>query len=280
MPLKLLYITNHAKMAKIAEVSGVDYVMVDLEILGKVERQCNRNSVISRHTLEDVKRIRSALTRAKLLVRVNPIYERSREEIDQVIAAGADIVMLPYFKTPQEVEAFLGYVDCRAATCLLWETVEAVDNIEEILALKGIGMIHIGLNDLHISRGMKFMFELLSDGSVEVLCRRFRAAGIPYGFGGIARIGLGDLPAEYIIGEHVRLGSGMVILSRSFFSLRAGDAMATCMEEFQEGVESIRAYEKILETKDSAFFEENRKNIQNIVAAIVGKIREREDAEI
>jgi len=279
MPLKFLYITNHAEVARIAEACGVEYIVVDLEILGKEERQRNRNSVISRHTLEDVRRIRATLTRAKLLVRVNPIHEGSREEVDQVIAAGADIVMLPYFKTAREVAAFLGFVGGRAQTCLLWETTEAVDQIEEILVLPGIDMIHIGLNDLHIGRGMKFMFELLSDGTVETLCRRIKAAGIPYGFGGIARIGQGDLPAEHIIAEHVRLGSGMVILSRSFFTLRAGEAMEACMEEFRKGVAAIRAYENLLETKEAVFFEENRKIVQEKVAAIVDKIRKREEDE-
>lgn len=278
MALKFLYITNQAEVAKIAETCGVEYIVVDLEILGKEERQRNRSSVISRHTLEDVQRIRAALTRAKLLVRVNPIHERSQEEVDQVIAAGADIVMLPYFKTPGEVAAFLQTVDGRAQTCLLWETVEAVEHMEEILPLPGIDMIHIGLNDLHIGRNMNFMFELLSDGTVERLCQRFKSAGIPYGFGGIARIGQGDLPAEHILAEHVRLGSGMVILSRSFFTLRAGDAMEACKEEFREGVEAIRAYENILATKDDAFFEENRKIVQQKVAAIVEKIRKREEA--
>ena len=39
---------------------------------------------------------------------------------------------------------------------------------------------------------------------------------IVWGFGGIARIGRGTLPAEYLLGEHVRLNSKRVILSRSF----------------------------------------------------------------
>ena len=43
------------------------------------------------------------------MVRVNPIHEAtdryssSKEEIDAAIEAGADILMLPYFKTPVEV---------------------------------------------------------------------------------------------------------------------------------------------------------------------------------
>ena len=60
------------------------------------------------------------------------------------------------------------------------------------------------------------MFELLADGTVEELCVKFKLKGIPYGFGGIAAIGKGELPAEYIIKEHYRLGSTCAILSRSF----------------------------------------------------------------
>ena len=43
------------------------------------------------------------------------------------------------------------------------------------------------------------MFELLADGTVEKLCVKFKMKGIPYGFGGIASIGHGELPAEDII---------------------------------------------------------------------------------
>jgi len=39
MPLKLMYITNDAEIAKIAENAGVDWIFVDLEINGKEERQ-------------------------------------------------------------------------------------------------------------------------------------------------------------------------------------------------------------------------------------------------
>ena len=181
MPLKLMYITNDEKVAKIAEYSGVDWIFIDLEINGKDKRQGHLDTVISRHNIEDVKKIKNVLTRAKLLVRVNPIYENSRNEIDRVINDGADIVMLPYFKTKSEVKTFIECVDGRAKTCLLCETAEAVENIDEILELENIDFIHIGLNDLHLSYKMTFMFELLADGTVEMLCNKFKEQGIQYG---------------------------------------------------------------------------------------------------
>src|SRR5690554_1514902 len=97
MSLKLMYITNDEKVAKIAEDSGVDWIFIDLEINGKEERQGHLDTVISKHHFDDVKKIKKVLTKSDLLVRVNPIYEDSKQEIDKVINDGADIVMLPFF---------------------------------------------------------------------------------------------------------------------------------------------------------------------------------------
>ena len=189
MPLKLMYITNRPDVAMIAEKSGVDRIFVDFEFIGKSLRQKGMDSVQNHHTIEDVRAVRSVISKAELLVRVNPIHEvmedypSSRDEIEAVIQAGADIVMLPYFKTLAEVQMFLAYVNGRARTMLLLETAEAVDILDSILQLDGIDEIHIGLNDLSISYGKKFLFELLADGTVEELCRKMEVKGMFYGFG-------------------------------------------------------------------------------------------------
>ena len=39
MPLKLMYITNRPDVAAIAERHGVDRIFVDMEYIGKAERQ-------------------------------------------------------------------------------------------------------------------------------------------------------------------------------------------------------------------------------------------------
>lgn len=268
MALKLMYITNKENVAKIAEDSGVDWIFIDLEINGKEERQGHLDTVISRHHIEDVKKIKKVLTNSELLVRVNPIYENSNYEIDKVIDDGADIVMLPFFKTKNEVETFINYVDGRAKTCLLCETAEAVENIDEILELKGIDFIHIGLNDLHLAYKMNFMFELLANGTVEALCNKFKAKGISYGFGGIAQLGQGDLPAEYIIAEHYRLGSGMAILSRSFCNVNRICSLDEAKEVFDRGICEIRNFEQLLRERKYKYFEENRLLIKDKVNTI------------
>lgn len=265
--LKLMYITNKPEVAKIAEETGVDRIFVDLEVIGKKERQGGMNTVQSTHTLRDVAIIKQALSRSELLVRANPIHSGSEKEIDTLVRYGADIVMLPYFKSANEVIHFLDYVDGRAQTCLLVETPEAVAKMDGILALDGIDEVHIGLNDLHLAYHKKFMFELLTDGTVESLRDKILAKGIPYGFGGIARIGKGELPAEAIIKEHYRLDSTRAILSRSFCNTDLITDLGEVREIFSAGMAKIRSLEEEIGMYKN-YFIENRENVEMIVSMI------------
>lgn len=279
MALKLMYITNRPDVALIAEHAGVDRVFIDMEYIGKAARQGGMDSVQNHHTVEDVKAVRRALTKADLLVRVNPIHEAgaeygsSEEEIDAVIEAGADIVMLPFFKTAAEVGRFVGCVAGRARTLLLLETPEAAAQLDDIVAVPGVDEVHIGLNDLSIGYGMPFMFQLLADGTVERLCLKLRQAGLPYGFGGVAAIGTGDLPAEAILKEHYRLGSTAVILSRTFCDVRSVP-LERIRETFETGVSRMRAFEREIEAHgaDSRYFEDNRRIVCERVEAIVRRM--------
>ncbi|MBO4562916.1 MAG: aldolase [Clostridia bacterium] len=272
--LKLMYITNRPEIAQIAESAGVDRIFVDMEFIGKDARQNGLDTVKSHHTVRDVAVIKQSVEKAEVLVRVNPIHDAlpdyfsSEEEIEAVIDAGADIIMLPYFKTVGEVRRFLETVNGRARTMLLLETPEAVELVDEILELPGIDEIHIGLNDLSLGYGRRFMFELLADGTVEKLCFKFRKKGIPFGFGGIASLGNGALPSEYIIKEHYRLGSGCVILSRSFCDVTKQHHIGIINATFIKGVREIRDLERECE-KHSSFFFDNEKELVHLVDAIV-----------
>lgn len=276
MSLKLMYITNNPEVALIAEHAGVDRIFVDLEYIGKADRQGGMDTVQSDHTLQDVKRISQVLTKADLLVRVNPIHEAteeycsSKEEIETAITNGADIIMLPFFKTVEEVEFFINQVAGRCRTMLLLETPEAVECLDDILALKGIDEIHIGINDLSLGYKRKFMFELLADGTVEALLARIAEKNIPYGFGGVASLHKGLLPGNMVIKEHYRLGSGTVILSRSFCNISKMSDMEKVKEVFEVGVSDIRNYEK--ECENATDFEENKAAVRVAVAKIVEEL--------
>lgn len=275
MPLKLMYITNRSEIAQIAESAGVDRIFVDLEYIKKSERQGGMDTVQSHHTLDDIKVIANAISTAELLVRVNPIHEAmvdycsSKEEIDTTIVNGADIIMLPFFKTVDEVEKFLSLVDGRVRTMLLVETPESVEVIDDILKLDGIDSVHIGLNDLSLGYGMKFMFELLTDGTVEHLCAKFRDKGIPYGFGGIASLGKGTIPAEMIIKEHYRLGSTCAILSRSFCNVDKIDHLGVISSTFVNGIRQLRDFETECE-RYAGYFMDNKAKLAEAVRKIEG----------
>ncbi len=273
MSLKLMYITNQPEIAQIAETAGVDRIFVDMEYIGKSDRQGGMDTVQSHHTVEDIKKIAKALETAELLVRINPIHKAtetycsSKEEIDAAIENGAQILMLPYFKTVDEVRKFVELVAGRAKTMPLVETPEAVEIIDEILKLN-IDEIFVGLNDLSLGYGKKFMFELLTDGTVEELCHKFARAGIPYGFGGIAALGKGMLPAEKIIAEHYRLGSTCVILSRSFCNTSQIQHMGKISSIFLNGITEIREYEKYIAVH-SEFFKKNLQEVKQSVEAVL-----------
>lgn len=268
MALKLMYITNDPMVATVAEKNGVDRIWVDLETLGKEDRQKGMNTVKSKHTMEDVSQIRKVINKAELLVRINPLYEGTQREVDEVVARGADIIMLPMFRTAEEAREFVNIVNGRAKVLLLAETMEAEQNMREIVQVAGVDEIHIGLNDLHLQHRMKFMFELLTDGTVEELCSIIREAKIPYGFGGIARLDGGQLPGRHVVAEHYRLGSGMAILSRSFCDV-TGKSVEEIENIFQSGMAELRGYEEELQHKEEAFFTANREMVCEEVKKIV-----------
>lgn len=265
--MELLYITNEMKEALKAEKAGVDIIFIDLEINGKIERQGHLDTVISKHELDDIKKIRKNITKAKILTRINPINKNSSYEIDKAIEYGTDIIMLPMFTTAEEVEEFISLINSRVETCLLLETSQAFCRIEDILKIKGIDRIHIGLNDLHLSLGLDFMFECLSCGIVDILIEKIKKyPNIKYGIGGIARIGEGLLPAEKILCEHIRLGSDAVILSRTF---KRND------ENFEKNIEDIRKYWKKYKQLDKKQLDKNKDEIKIIATNIAKNIRER-----
>lgn len=280
MALNMMYITNDPDVAVIAERYGVDRIWVDMEFIGKRLRQGSMDTVQSHHTIEDIRTIRAAVQRSEVLVRINPIHAATKDygssvwEIDAAIEAGADVLMLPYFKTVDEVRMFLALVHGRVKTMLLVETPEAVAVIDEILALDGIDEIHIGLNDLSLGYGQKFMFQLLADGTVERLCLKFREKGIPYGFGGIAALGKGMLPAERVIREHYRLGSTRVILSRSFCNTSVVTNLNEIEEIFRTGMAEIRSLEKECDFY-ARYFWDNRAAVELGVAQICASIEEK-----
>lgn len=275
--LKLMYITKRPEIAQIAEKAGVDWIFVDMEFFGKDARQGGLNTVQNHHTIEDIAKIKSVVKTSKVIVRVNPIHDAlpkffsSEDEINASIEAGADIIMLPFFKTVAEVRKFLSIVNRRVKSCLLVETPEAAEILDQIVEIPGIDMIHLGLNDMHLALGMKFMFQLLADGSVDRWSSIIKSKGIQFGFGGLASLEGGAIQGNMILKEHFRLGSQQVIVSRAFCNTDKMSNLDEVRTIFNNGISAIRSLEAVLATIPTEEYDLNHKAVCAAVDKIVNK---------
>ena len=270
--LKLMYVTNNQIVAAIAQKAGIDRIWIDLETKGKEERQKNLNTLKSHHCLDDIKKIRSVVTTSDLLVRVNPLDDESEQEIEKCIQYGADIIMLPMWKTVSDVKRFIEIIDSRCKVMLLLETKEAVECLDDVLNLHGIDEIHIGINDLSLSYKKKFMFEVLANGLVDSLVKKISEKGIPYGFGGITRLSAGQIPAEIVIKEHYRLRSNMAILAKSFCDLNSFNNYDDVENYFINNIKLIRDFEENVKKMSYDDYLNNHHELQKKVEEIVGKM--------
>ncbi len=266
--LRPVLITDSPQLAALAQNSGVGRIMVDLERNGKFERQKLRDTWISKHEIEDIAPVAAVLGDADLMVRINPLYDGSAGEIDAAIAGGADCIMLPMFRTLREVEAIGALIAGRARFVPLVETGDAMAILADVARCDAVAEVFIGLNDLHISLGLDFMFQPLGDGMLDAACAALRDIGKPFGFGGIARIGEGDLPAEFIVREHARLGSTRVNLSRTF----ARDGLGEGATIEREVSRLLALYDEALTAPESAI-EANRSEVRRRIESITACIR-------
>lgn len=263
MTIEYMYITNRPEVARICEEAGVERIFVDMEWMGKAERQGHLDSVKSFHTLEDVANVRRVLTKSSVLVRVNPMHKDTEAEVAGSIEAGADMLMLPMARTADDARRFIAAVQGKVKTILLLETRDAANNLEGMIDA-GFDEIHIGLNDLSLEYGLPFMFSLLANGTVESLCTRIRQRGIPYGFGGLARVGGGRLPTEFVLMEHVRLGSSRAILSRSFCNTETLPNLDAVQHIFATELPKLRDAEYALRGVSTEEFQKNMQRIREL----------------
>src|SRR4029453_10859236 len=165
--VEFIQITNDPAFARRCDALAGFRLFVDLERLGKAERQAGRNTFISAHSMEDVGRIKEVLRRSPLMVRVNPLNDGTPAEVEAVLARGADQLMLPMFTQARHLEDFARLVAGRVPIVALLETSAALKCLGEWIATPGLAEVYVGLNDLHLSLGHRFMFEALALGLVD-----------------------------------------------------------------------------------------------------------------
>lgn len=262
--IELLQITNDPDFARRCDALDGMRLFVDLERLGKQERQAGRNTFISVHQVADVGRIKAVLRRAPLMVRVNPLNAGTPDEVDAVLAEGADMLMLPMFASAAGLREFSAIVAGRAPIVPLLETAGAMETLDDWVATPGLSEVFVGLNDLHISLGCRFMFEPLAQGIVARVAGAVARQGLRFGFGGIARLDEGLLPGRDVLAEHLRLGSRGVILSRTFHGGRSDGT-------FEDEVLALRRAERDLAARTPAQVEADRIRIHAAIGAIAAQ---------
>ncbi|MDB2512464.1 aldolase/citrate lyase family protein [Luminiphilus sp.] len=253
MSLNFIFITKNPDLATFAESCGVGRIMVDLETMGKKERQGHLNTLMSEHSIFDVHAVREVVESAELVVRVNPLHDESTREIDDVIAAGADIIMLPMIQSYEDVIEIGSIIRGRAKLLPLIETCASLECCGAISDLECVDEIHFGLNDLHLELGLTFMFELYSNGMIEAASKKLKK---PFGIGGVSRCDDGIVPGRSVIAEHANLGSTGVILSRSFHGQARSVDEITENIDFQSEISALTSvYEASLMLDSKSKFE-------------------------
>jgi hypothetical protein len=217
---RLTLVTDSVALARAADQAAVDLIGVDLETLGKAERQAGLNVRMSEHSFATLAAIAQQVDPAKSFARLNPLNERTPDEIEGALRLGARTLMLPYFHTAAEVAAFIRQVAGRARVIVLLETLAETIRIEEILELSGIDEVMVGLNDLRIAARVHSHFEVLVSPLMDMIAGQVAKAGLPLSIGGIAPAGATSLPipADLVLAQYPRLNATGAWLSRSMIS--------------------------------------------------------------
>nr|WP_298414792.1 aldolase/citrate lyase family protein [uncultured Halomonas sp.] len=267
--LNWMLITANPAIAKYAETCDVQRIFVDMETLGKYERQKHLSAHNATHTLDDVSAVADVLEKAELMVRINPININTAYEIDGAIENGAERIMLPMFRSAKEVHEFLKLVNGRVPVTLLAETIQAVSRLPTYVeSLNLRDEVYFGLNDLALDMKLSYLFEPLAARTFEFGAKLLSDHQIDFGFGGIARLGYGELPSKYVLSEHVRLGSRWAILSRAFhLNAKTLDEL-TSKINLPEELDKLRKEEKRLQESDDHTLENNRKILEKKVFEI------------
>jgi 2-keto-3-deoxy-L-rhamnonate aldolase RhmA len=261
-------LTVDAKLARYADRAGVDRVGVDLEIIGKAERQGGLGTWISDHREDQIPAIADQLSQASLFARTNPLHRDSVNDVAHLLDMGVEVLMVPMFTTAREVEKYIGLVKGRAKVVPLLETVPAAERVEEIVALDGIDEIHVGINDLGLGLGFRNRFLTLTTDLIVRVVDSILEAGIRLALGSIGRA-LDDslpLPSELVYAQYARLGATAAFVSQQFLS----DDMTE--SQFRMEVEKIRERMTYWSRRDSGELKDAYRRFRTILENLTGTI--------
>jgi citrate lyase beta subunit len=215
---QLTLLTSDPALAAAADAAGIQRVGVDLERLNKAARQAGAENRISAQTVRDLRVVGGQLRSASLFVRINPLHDGTEAEIEEVLTAGAAVIMLPFFRSAAEVRRFVELIGGRARAAILVETSTALLRFWNILAVEGVDEITIGLNDLRHDFQVRSHFEVLGSPLIDVIARETHLRGLPLTIGGVGRPddAAAPMPVELVYAQYPRLGATGAWIARSF----------------------------------------------------------------
>jgi hypothetical protein len=214
---RLILLTNDPALAAAAD-GCVQRIGIDFEHIGKAARQAGYDTRLSRHDWRDLAAIARVLKQARPFARLNSVHDGTEAEIETALSCGAQVLMLPFFRGREEVERFVGLVRGRAEVMGLVETASSFVRMREILGVRGVDELMIGLNDLRLQLGVANHFEVLASPIMDGICAAMRGDRRPFSLGGVARAddaGM-PIPSELIYAQYPRLGATGGLLTRAF----------------------------------------------------------------
>jgi len=269
--MEFLFKVENVSDAYTALCASVKRVFFDIEWMGKTERQKKMGRVFKEKSLQPLKEITKVIgNQADITVRLNPFYKATVDEVEFCLKNRVSTIMLPMFKRISEVKEFIKIIGGRARVSLLLETRAALENAGALIELKGIDEIHVGFNDLSLDLGFRFLFDVLKSGIMDVLAVVFKAAEIKFGFGGVAKIGKGLIPAQYILLEHERLGSTQAFLSKEFYELES--SIEPAYKVYKEEIEKLRFYYKKAKLRTKVSREKDKYFVKGLIEGLHLKI--------
>ena len=219
--------------------AGATGIVVDWESRGKRARQAGADTQVNLDTPADLAAVRAG-TGGQVLCRVNGWGPWSAAEIDLALSLGADEILLPMVRRPEEVDAAADVVAGRCGLGILVETVDAVRRAEELFERR-LSRVYVGLNDLMIDRGARNLFLPLVDGTLDRIGAAAAAAGLPLGVAGLTLPEGGrPVPCRLLVGALARLGATFTFLRRSFLADVAGRDVTVEVPRILAAVEAAR----------------------------------------
>ena len=122
---RLTLVTSDPILAAAADRSDVDYVGVDLDVIGKAARQSDKDSRLSDHKPEDLAIIGASVTKAKLFGAGKPDQSADSVRDRECAAPGRPGDHAAVLRTVEEVAEFVRMVANRAQISILLETASA-----------------------------------------------------------------------------------------------------------------------------------------------------------